>query len=65
MLHRRSLLQSGAALSVLALHPLARAQAVPWPERAIKLINGFAAGGGASDIAGSGVSAMSSEHFPP
>jgi tripartite-type tricarboxylate transporter receptor subunit TctC len=49
MLHRRSLLQSGAALSVLALHPLARAQAVPWPERPVKLINGFAAGG-ASDI---------------
>jgi tripartite-type tricarboxylate transporter receptor subunit TctC len=46
MLNRRSLLQSGAALSVLALHPLARAQAVPWPERPVKLINGFAAGGG-------------------
>lgn len=49
MIQRRTIIQSSAALTVLSLNPLVRAQTTPWPERPVKLINGFGAGG-ASDI---------------
>ena len=49
MLQRRTILRSGAALAALAANPLTHAQATSWPERPVKLVNGFAAGG-ASDI---------------
>ena len=49
MIQRRTVLQSGAALAALTLNPLVCAQATAWPERPVKLINGFGAGG-ASDI---------------
>ncbi|MDP3082389.1 MAG: tripartite tricarboxylate transporter substrate binding protein [Rubrivivax sp.] len=46
MASRRQLLLAGAALAAM---PLARAQA--WPERPIKVLQGFAAGGNADTIA--------------
>ena len=49
MIQRRSLLQAGAALAAFSLRPIANAQSTAWPERPVKLINGFGAGG-ASDI---------------
>ena len=47
MIHRRTLLQSTVGLAAQALHPLVRAQAGAWPERPVKLVIGFAAGGAA------------------
>lgn len=49
MIPRRTVLQTGAAMAALAIDRLARAQTASWPDRPVKLINGFGAGG-ASDI---------------
>ena len=45
MIQRRLVLQGGAALATTALGPFSHAQSTAWPERPVKLINGFGAGG--------------------